>query len=103
MGNGASLCVSTRAHPRLYPARAEVRPTMEFQMLITDLFSLEGKVAGAIGAGGVLAGEMARGFAGAGADVVIVDLNLDAANARAEEVRQIGRKALACRTDVSKK
>jgi len=72
-------------------------------MLITDLFSLEGKVAVAIGAGGVLAGEMARGFAGAGADVVIVDLNLDAANARAEEVRQIGRKALACRTDVSKK
>ena len=72
-------------------------------MLIADLFSLEGKVAVAIGAGGVLAGEMARGFAGAGADVVIVDLNLDAANARAEEVRQIGRKALACRTDVSKK
>ena len=72
-------------------------------MLIIDLFSLDGKVAVAIGAGGVLAGEMARGFAGAGADIVIVDLNLDAANARAEEVRHIGRKALACRADVSKK
>jgi NAD(P)-dependent dehydrogenase (short-subunit alcohol dehydrogenase family) len=72
-------------------------------MLINDLFSLEGKVAVAVGAGGVLAGEMARGFAGAGADVVIVDLNPDTANARAEEVRQIGRKAIACRADVSKK
>ncbi len=72
-------------------------------MLINQLFSLEGKVAVAIGAGGVLAGEMARGFAGAGADVVIVDLNPDAANARAEEVRKLGRKALACRADVAKK
>jgi NAD(P)-dependent dehydrogenase (short-subunit alcohol dehydrogenase family) len=72
-------------------------------MLINDLFSLEGKVAVAIGAGGVLAGEIARGFAGAGADVVVVDLNPDAANVRAEEVRSLGRKALACRADVSKK
>ncbi len=72
-------------------------------MLINQLFSLDGKVAVAIGGGGVLAGEMARGFAGAGADVVIVDLNLDAANTRAEEVRKLGRKALACRADVSRK
>ena len=72
-------------------------------MLINQLFSLEGKVAVAIGAGGVLAGEMARGLAGAGADVVIVDLNADAANARAEEVRNLGRKALACRADVARK
>jgi NAD(P)-dependent dehydrogenase (short-subunit alcohol dehydrogenase family) len=72
-------------------------------MRIEEMFSLEGKVAVAVGAGGVLAGEMARGFAEAGADVVIVDLNADAANARAEEVRQSGRKALACRADVSKK
>src|SRR5215208_4994918 len=72
-------------------------------MLINDLFSLQGKVAVAIGAGGVLAGEMAQGLAGAGADVVIVDLNPDAAEARATKVRDIGRKALACRADVTKK
>jgi NAD(P)-dependent dehydrogenase (short-subunit alcohol dehydrogenase family) len=72
-------------------------------MLIQDMFSLEGKVAVAIGAGGVLAGEMARGFAAAGADVVIVDLNGDNANARAEEIRALGRKALACRADVTNK
>ena len=72
-------------------------------MFLNDLFSLEGKVAVAIGAGGVLAGEMARGFAKAGADVVIVDLNPEAANARAGEVRNIGRKALACQADVARK
>jgi NAD(P)-dependent dehydrogenase (short-subunit alcohol dehydrogenase family) len=72
-------------------------------MLINDLFSLEGKVAVAIGAGGVLAGEMAQGFAGAGADVVVVDLNEDAAKARAEKVRDTGRRSVACRADVTKK
>jgi NAD(P)-dependent dehydrogenase (short-subunit alcohol dehydrogenase family) len=72
-------------------------------MLIQDMFSLEGKVAVAIGAGGVLAGEMARGFAAAGADVVIVDLNAGNANARADEIRALGRKALACRADVTNK
>lgn len=72
-------------------------------MLINDLFSLEGKVAVAIGAGGVLAGEMAQGFAGAGADVVVVDLNEEAANVRAAKIRETGRKAVACRADVTKK
>jgi len=42
---------------------------------VKDLFSLEGKVAAAIGAGGVLAGEMARGLAKAGAQVAVLDLN----------------------------
>ncbi len=72
-------------------------------MLINELFSLEGKVAVAIGAGGVLAGEMARGFAAAGADVVIADLNPAAAETRAEEIRGLGRKAVACKTDVAVK
>jgi NAD(P)-dependent dehydrogenase (short-subunit alcohol dehydrogenase family) len=64
-------------------------------MLIQDLFSLEGKVAVAIGAGGVLAGEMVRGLAGAGADIVVVDINRENAESRASEVRALGRKALA--------
>jgi NAD(P)-dependent dehydrogenase (short-subunit alcohol dehydrogenase family) len=72
-------------------------------MLINELFSLEGKVAVAIGAGGVLAGEMAQGLAGAGADIVVADLNPDAAKARAENVEAIGRRALACRADCTKK
>ncbi len=42
---------------------------------IDEMFSLKGKVAVAIGAGGVLAGEMARGLARAGAKVAVLDLN----------------------------
>ncbi len=72
-------------------------------MPIHEMFSLDGKIAVAIGAGGVLAGEMARGFASAGADVVIVDLNEDNAKMRADEARALGRKALACPADVTSK
>lgn len=64
-------------------------------MLVESLFSLEGKVAVAVGAGGVLAGEMVRGLAGAGADVVVVDLNLENAECRADEIRALGRRAIA--------
>jgi NAD(P)-dependent dehydrogenase (short-subunit alcohol dehydrogenase family) len=72
-------------------------------MLIQELFSLQGKVAVVIGAGGVLAGEMAQGLAGAGADLVIVDLNEEAANARAAKIRETGRRAIACKADVTKR
>jgi NAD(P)-dependent dehydrogenase (short-subunit alcohol dehydrogenase family) len=64
-------------------------------MFVTELFSLEGKVAVAVGAGGVLAGEITQGFASAGADAVVVDLNQQNAEARAESIRKLGRKALA--------
>ena len=72
-------------------------------MLIQDLFSLEGKTAAVIGAGGVLAGEMARGFAGAGADIVVVDLNESAAAIRAAEIRDMGRRAISVPADVTRK
>ena len=47
----------------------------EVHTLIEDLFSLAGKTAVVVGGGGVLAGEMAMGLAGAGANIVIADLN----------------------------
>jgi NAD(P)-dependent dehydrogenase (short-subunit alcohol dehydrogenase family) len=72
-------------------------------MLIQDLFSLEGKVAVVVGGGGVLAGEMAMGFAGAGADIAVVDLNEEAAIARAKAIGAMGRKAIAVKADVTKK
>ena len=50
---------------------------------LTELFSLEGKVVAAIGAGGVLAGTMADAFAKAGAKVAILDLNQARAGKRA--------------------
>ncbi|MCG6950565.1 MAG: SDR family oxidoreductase [Acidobacteria bacterium] len=55
---------------------------------LDDLFSLDGKVAVAIGAGGVLAGAMADALGAAGARVAVLDLNGEAAEARAEAIRK---------------
>ena len=71
--------------------------------LASELFSLHGKVAAVVGGGGVLAGEMARGFAGAGADVAIIDLNLANSESRAAEIAELGRQSLAVQADVTKK
>lgn len=68
-----------------------------------DLFSLNGRVAAVVGGGGVLAGEMAMGLATAGADVNILDFNLEAAEQRAQAVRESGRRALALRVDATRK
>ena len=54
---------------------------------LEDLYSLDGKVAVAIGAGGVLAGAMAEALGGAGAKVAVLDLNGEAADQRAESIR----------------
>src|SRR5271157_201876 len=75
----------------------------EAHTLIEDLFSLAGKTAVVVGGGGVLAGEMSMGLAGAGANIVIADLNEDAAKRQADAVRGLGRKSLACKADVTSK
>jgi NAD(P)-dependent dehydrogenase (short-subunit alcohol dehydrogenase family) len=71
--------------------------------LIEELFSLAGKTAVVVGGGGVLAGEMATGLAGAGADVVIADLNEENARREADAIRALGRKSLAHQADVTHK
>lgn len=55
---------------------------------LDDLFSLDGKVAVAIGAGGVLAGAMAESLGAAGARVAVLDLHGEAAEARAGAIRK---------------
>jgi len=55
---------------------------------LDNLFSLDGKVAVAIGAGGVLAGAMADALGAAGARVAVLDLNGEAADERAESIRK---------------
>lgn len=70
---------------------------------MSDLFDLTGKVAAVVGGGGVLAGEMALGLARAGADVAILDFNADAANARAQQIRDLGRRAIGVAVDATKK
>jgi NAD(P)-dependent dehydrogenase (short-subunit alcohol dehydrogenase family) len=69
----------------------------------TELFSLTGRVAVVIGGGGVLAGEMASGFAAAGADVAILDLNKENADARAARIREQGRRAIGIAVDATSK
>ena len=56
---------------------------------------LSGRVALVTGGGGAIGGASARALAQAGAEVVIVDLREDAAQARVKEVQALGRKSLA--------
>jgi NAD(P)-dependent dehydrogenase (short-subunit alcohol dehydrogenase family) len=58
------------------------------------MFSLAGQTAVVIGGGGVLAGAMALGLARAGADIAIVDVNLENAEARAHAIAATGRQAM---------
>jgi NAD(P)-dependent dehydrogenase (short-subunit alcohol dehydrogenase family) len=72
-------------------------------MLIHDLFSLDGKVAAVVGAGGVLAGEMALALAGAGADISVVGRSLENSEARAQQIRSAGRRAIVAQADAALK
>lgn len=62
---------------------------------MSDLFDLSGKVALITGGSRGLGLEMVRAFAAHGADVIIASRKLDACEAAADEVRALGRKALA--------
>ena len=68
-----------------------------------DLFSVEGKVAVIVGGGGVLAGEMAHGLADSGASIVVVDIDMNNAQARAEAIRDAGKKSVAVQADASRR
>ena len=64
------------------------------------LFSLQGKVALITGAAGGIASGLARGFAAAGAKLVLADIN-DAVEQRADEYRRAGADAIALNFDVA--
>ena len=68
---------------------------------IWDLFSLHGKAACVTGAGQGLGEAMAVALAEAGADVAVVDLNQENAQAVARRIEALGRRALAIKADVS--
>jgi NAD(P)-dependent dehydrogenase (short-subunit alcohol dehydrogenase family) len=67
------------------------------------LFSLAGQVAVVIGGGGVLAGAMATGLAQAGADIAILDVFPEAAEARATAIAALGRQAIGVQCDATSK
>jgi NAD(P)-dependent dehydrogenase (short-subunit alcohol dehydrogenase family) len=64
-------------------------------------FSLTGKIALVTGGSRGLGLEMVRAFARAGADVIVVSRKLDACEAAAAEVRQMGRRATAISANAS--
>lgn len=65
--------------------------------------NLNGKVAVVTGAGGVLCGMFAKTLAAAGAKVAVLDLNLEAAEAVAEDINKDGGKARAYMCNVLEK
>jgi len=64
---------------------------------------LTGKMAVVTGAGGILCGMFARTLAGAGASVALLDINLEAAEKIAGEIRDMGGTASAYEVDVMDK
>jgi NAD(P)-dependent dehydrogenase (short-subunit alcohol dehydrogenase family) len=69
---------------------------------MTDLFSLAGKVALVTGGSRGLGRQMVLAFAAAGADIVITSRKVDACREVAQEVRALGRRALAVGCHVGK-
>ena len=71
---------------------------------VEEMFNLNGKVAVAIGAGGVLAGAMARGLGKAGANVAVLDLNLENAEKVAASIKdEFKVDAMAVKVDATSK
>jgi len=68
-----------------------------------SFFSLSGKTAVVVGGGGVLAGEMARGMAAAGANIVIVDVGEGKARQAAQGIGGDSHQAIACQADATSK
>jgi NAD(P)-dependent dehydrogenase (short-subunit alcohol dehydrogenase family) len=67
-----------------------------------DLFDFSGKIALVTGGSRGLGLQMVRAFAGRGADVIIASRKLEACEAAAEEVRAMGRRALAVSVHAAK-
>ena len=73
------------------------------QSIFKKLFSLKDKVVVITGSGGSLTGEMAKVISQCGAKVIILDIMEEAAQKRAEEINQIGCKAISLKCDVLNK
>ncbi len=67
---------------------------------LSELFSLDGKVAVVTGGTGILGGEMARGLAAAGARVAVLGRRASEAEARTHEIQAAGGEAMPISADV---
>ncbi len=69
--------------------------------MMHSLFDLNGRVALVSGAAQGMGRAMAIGFAEAGADLMIADVNGEGVEATAEQIRKLGRRAVPVRCDVT--
>jgi len=80
--------------------RQQVRSTRNLK----DLFSLEGKTAVVVGGGGHICSELSRGFASAGANVVVVDIRYEKAESIASSIKkEFNVKTLSVQADATDK
>ena len=71
-------------------------------MNVRDMFDISGEKALVTGAAQGLGEHMALALAEAGADVAVVDINVDGALKVAETIQNLGRESVAIKTDVTK-
>jgi len=74
---------------------------LESRPMTHPLFDLSGRVGLVSGAASGMGKQISIALAEAGADVMLADINLDGAEATAEEIRALGRKAVPVLCDVS--
>jgi len=67
---------------------------------VKTLFNIESKVAVLTGGGGILAGEMAKGFLQAGAKVVLLDINEDNLKKKVSSLSKSGREIIGLKCNV---
>jgi NAD(P)-dependent dehydrogenase (short-subunit alcohol dehydrogenase family) len=70
---------------------------------LNELFGLQNKTAVIIGGGGVLAGSMAEGLARAGANIAVLDINMENARQKTEQLATFKVKTLPLQVDASRK
>jgi gluconate 5-dehydrogenase len=76
--------------------------TEKISRQVNRMYDLSGKVAIVTGGAGGLGAPVCTALASAGADVVVVDMDLKRAELVAEEIKSLGRKSMALRVDVTK-
>ena len=70
-------------------------------MVLLERFGLQGKVAVVTGAASGLSQAIALGFAEAGADLVVADINSEGLNETATKIRAFGHNVAECKCDIS--